>query len=67
MLPMRRGQIVEREQDVAILHQALGCLRVFVGEGANELIAATRASVRVSAIQISCNAFFILGCTLLGA
>src|SRR6201997_1727812 len=64
---MLGGEIVERQQRVAILGQAIGRLVVFDPVAFDKASNAARASLLVSAIQISCSARLALVYRLFGS
>ncbi len=65
--PVFGGEVVEREQRVAILRQAIDGLVVFGAVALDEGIQTMTASFFVSAIQISCSARSGLVCRFFGS
>lgn len=66
MLPVLGREVVEGEQRIAILDQALDRLVVFDAPVSTKASNATSADFLVSAIQISCRARLALPCWLFG-
>src|SRR4051794_15862859 len=67
VFPVFGGEIVECEQGLAILRQALGGLTIFQLVGCDEGVERGLGILRVSAIQISCNDRLAFGCWLFGS
>src|SRR5438034_7079174 len=60
------GEVVERQQRIAVLDQAIGRSLIFDLVGSTKASNAVTASFLVSAIQISCSARLALVCRLFG-
>src|SRR5437868_13526282 len=60
------GEVVERQQRIAVLDQAIGRSLIFDLVGFDKASNAVTASFLVSAIQISCSARLALVCRLFG-
>ena|SRR5438067_5451931 len=67
MLPVLDREVVEAEQGVAILDQALNRLVVFDAPGLDEGVEGGKPIVLVSTIQVSCSARLAFGCWLFGS
>src|SRR5277367_1235149 len=66
VLPMLSREVVERQQRLAVLHQATHRFVVFDAQVATKASKAVLASIFVSAIQMSCRASLALDCWLFG-
>src|SRR5512143_3140881 len=67
MLPMLGGEVIEGEQCLTVLRQALDGLFVFDAVGFDERIERSLGGVPGPAIQMSCNARLAFACRLFGS